>query len=136
MGSVPEFYLYGKEKGVKTIIGQEFYIVENTEEKNKAEKRNHIILLAANAKGYKTLCQLSTIASENFYYKPRIDNDILRKFSGSFENIIALSGCMFSPLSQAIINKNQKLIRKIVQFYNTVFPNFYLEFQKHSYRRA
>ena len=135
LGSVPTFYTYAKEKGIKPIIGQEFYIVDDTSSKNKEEKRNHIIILAINGQGYKTLCKLSTEASEHFYYKPRIDGEILRKYSKEFDNIIALSGCMSSPLSQSIVKEDDKLARKLVQFYNILFPNFYLEFQKHGYRK-
>ena len=135
MGNVPEFYVYAKEKGIKPIIGQEFYIVENASEKDKEERRHHIILLARNEQGYNTLCRLSTIASENFYYKPRIDGEILRKHSKEFDNIIALSGCMNSPISQAILKGTVKQQRDLIQFFNVVFPHFYLEFQKHGYRK-
>ena len=82
MGSVPAFYSYAKSKGVEPIIGQEFYIVEEADKPSKDEKRSHIILLALNRDGYKTLCKLSTVASEHFYYKPRLDRELLRKFSG------------------------------------------------------
>ena len=135
MGNVPTFYNYAKEKGIKPIIGQEFYITEDAKQNDKNEQRNHITLLALNSDGYKTLCKLSTTASEHFYYKPRLDRNILRSFSSEYDNIVALSGCMFSQLSQAILMGDDKASRKLLQFYNVVFPNFYLEFMKHGYKR-
>ena len=135
MGNVPDFYPYAKKQGIKPIIGQEFYITEDASKKDKNEVRNHIILLALNRDGYKTLCKLSTAASENFYYKPRLDREILRSFSKEYKNIVMLSGCMFSQLSQAILVDDHKRARELVQYYNVVFPNFYLEFHKHGYKK-
>ena len=136
MGNVPELYTYARKKDIKPIIGQEFYITEDATVHNKDEVRCHIILLALNREGYKTLCKLSTVASEHFYYKPRLDRNILRQYSSEFQNIVALSGCMSSQLSKAILADNQKLARQLVQYYNILFPNFYLEFMKHGLAKS
>ena len=134
MGSVPEFYKYAKEKGVKPIIGQEFYIVDNASERDKDEERLHLIMLALNREGYQILCRLSSEASEHFYYKPRIDRKMLRRYHSWYENVAVLSGCMSGELPRAILADDNKKARGTIQFYNTFFPNYYLEFQYHGYK--
>ena len=135
MGSVPELYTIAKQKGIKAIIGQEFYIVDDVTVRERGENRYHLVLLALNRDGYKTLCKLSTLASQNFYYFPRIDHAILRSLRKEYNNIVALSSCMSGEIPKAIMNGNNKEMNKVVNFYNSTFPNFFLEFMKHGWVR-
>ena len=131
MGSVPKFYELAKEKNIEPIIGQEFYIVEDANVKEKGEQPKHLVLFALNYSGYRILCQLSSFAAEHFYYKPRIDHNILRSFKGNLKNIVATSTCMSGEIPDAIMNGKLKKAGRLLNFYNSVFPNFFLEFMQH-----
>ena len=131
MGSVPELYTIAKQKGIKAIIGQEFYVVDDVTIRERGEKRKHLVLLALNRDGYKTLCKLSSLASQNFFYYPRLDHNLIRGLSKEFANIVALSSCMSGEIPAAIMNGETKLVKELIEFYNSVFPNFFIEIMKH-----
>ena len=130
-----EFYKACKSRDIKPIIGIETYVAPRThQDKNSAEDRNpfHLILIAQNLVGYKNLMQLSTIANlEGFYYKPRIDHDLLKKYN---EGIICLSGCIGGEVATHLNNDNYKEAKKIAEFYKSVFgkQRYYLEMQAHT----
>ncbi len=130
-----EFYKACKERDIKPIIGIEAYIAPRTHlDKNSAEDRNpfHLILLAQNHTGYKNLMKLSTIANlEGFYYKPRIDHDLLEKYN---EGLICLSGCLGGEVASNINNDNYKQAKAIAQKYKNIFgrDRYYLEMQPHT----
>ncbi len=128
-----EFYQKCKKAGVKPIIGVEAYIVNNRLVKDKAdERRYHLVLLAKNYQGYKNLIKLTTKAHlEGFYYKPRIDWEILKEYS---EGLIGLSACLAGEIPRAIIaGYEDAKIYEIIQKYQAVLgqENFYLEVQSH-----
>ena len=131
MGSVPKFYEEAKNNKIEPIIGQEFYIVEDVKKTEKGEQSHHLVLLARNYDGYRTLCRLSAIAAENFYYRPRIDHNILRYFGSDLKDIMATSTCMSGEIPNAIMNNKPKKAKRLLSFYNSVFPNFFLEFMQH-----
>ena len=127
------FFLKGKEMGVKPIIGVEVYKAKNSrfDKKVGLEKDNyHLTLLAKNLVGYKNLLKLISSAHlEGFYYKPRVDFELLEKHR---EGIIVLSGCLSSEISSAILNRDyseaERLIRKYIEIFD---KNFYLEIQRY-----
>lgn len=129
-----EFYKACKERGIKPIIGMETYVAPRThQDKSSAGDRTplHLTLLAKNETGYKNLMKLSTIANlEGFYYKPRVDHDLLKKYR---EGIICLSGCVGGELGSNILNNNYEVARDIAAWYKSVFgrENYYLEMQPH-----
>ncbi len=129
-----EFVKKAKKKGVKPIIGCEFYVsFEGMDQKRPGidDKRNHIILLAKNAKGYRNLVKMVTKAHlEGFYYKPRIDEELMSRHS---EGIIALSGCIQGKIPQLIAKKKMKEAEDTAIKYREIFGegNFYLELQSH-----
>lgn len=130
-----EFYKACKEKGIKPIIGIETYVAPRTHlDKNSAEDRTpfHLTLLAENMQGYKNLMKLSTIANlEGFYYKPRIDHDLLEKYK---EGLIVLSGCAGGELGSKILDNNYAEAKKTAEWYKRVFgkENYFLELQPHT----
>lgn len=134
MYGIVEFYQKAKAKNIKPILGVEAYVATNSRlDKNPGmdDKRNHLILLAKNETGYKNLIKLTTSAHlEGFYYKPRIDKEILRQNS---EGVIATSACMAGEVSQAILSDNFEKAEKIVREFQEIFgkDNFYLELQDH-----
>jgi DNA polymerase III subunit alpha len=130
-----EFYEKAKKKGIKPIIGCEMYIAPNGR-KNKRPKiddtRHHLILLSKNEKGYKNLMKLVTIAHlEGFYYKPRIDKEILREYS---EGLIGLSACIEGEVPSMVLSGKMDEAEKSAREYEEIFgkDNFYLELQHHA----
>lgn len=129
-----EFYQKAKKAGIKPIIGAELYVAyEKMRDKRPGldDKRYHLTVLAANLEGYKNLIKLVTTAHlEGFYYKPRVDKDLLRQYS---KGLIALSGCFAGEIPRAIVHKKIDHAEKLVKEYQEVFgkENFYLELGAH-----
>ncbi|MEM7411032.1 MAG: DNA polymerase III subunit alpha [Myxococcota bacterium] len=133
-----EFYEAARRNGVKPIIGCEVYIASGSRfEKEKRERDesgydaiNHLLLLAQNETGYKNLIYLvSKGYLEGFYYKPRIDMDILRDHS---QGLIATSGCLSSMVSRAITGGQVDTAWQLVEEFSRIFPDrYYLEMQRH-----
>ncbi len=129
-----EFYKEAKKRNIKPIIGCECYIAPRklTDKTGKIDtKPFHIVLLAKNQVGYKNLMKLVTVAHmEGYYYKPRIDKDLLAVYS---DGLIALSACINGEVASQIINVNKGAAKKAALEYNEIFGqgNFYLELQDH-----
>ncbi len=129
-----EFYKLAKKEGIKPIIGVEAYIAERgrlDKEPGIDNKRYHLTLLAKNNEGYKNLIRLVTLSNlEGYYYKPRMDKEILRKYSNG---IICLSGCLGGELSQSLVNNNEEKAEAIINEYQEIFgkENYFLEIMKH-----
>ena len=131
-----EFYKLAKKEGVKPIIGVEAYMTagsrkDRTTEAGGSKRYYHLTLLAKNLEGYKNLIKLVTLANlEGYYYKPRMDKEILRRYSGG---IIALSGCLGGELSQSVLNNNEAKAEKIIEEYQEIFgkENYFIEIQCH-----
>ncbi|MFH1181132.1 MAG: DNA polymerase III subunit alpha [bacterium] len=129
-----EFYKKAKEKGIKPIIGSELYIAYegmHQERPNIDDKRYHLIVLVKNEVGYKNLVKLLTKAHlEGFYYKPRVDHELLAKHS---QGLIALSGCIQGKIPRLILANKLAEAEKTALFYKEIFGlnSFYLEIQNH-----
>jgi len=129
-----EFYKKAKERGIKPIIGCEIYTAfERMHQKrpNVDDKKYHLVLLVKNEQGYKNLVQLVTKAHlEGFYYKPRIDDELLAKHS---KGLIALTGCLAGKIPRLIQSKNFEQAENLANKYQKIFgkDNFYLEIQHH-----
>lgn len=133
MFGVKHFFNEAKKQGIKPIIGCEIYVAEGSrKEKRGKEDRSgyHLILFAKNKTGYENLTKLVSLAwTEGFYYTPRIDWELLRKYN---EGIIASSACLGGEIPQAIMNKGEKAGEKLaLQFKETFGDDFYLELQRH-----
>lgn len=129
------FYIKCLEAGIKPIIGMEAYVAKNShtsKDTNEDKHRFHLTLLAKNLAGYRNLMKLTTISHlEGFYYKPRIDFELLKKHS---EGIIVLSGCRNSQLNQMIIHDELKSAEKLIEQYLSVFnDDYYLEIMRTSF---
>jgi len=129
-----EFYQKAKKAEVKPIIGMEAYVAPNghLNKNSKADSmRYHMGLLARNSEGYKNLVKLTTEAQLNgFYYKPRIDWELLKKHS---QGLIGLSGCQAGEIPKIILSGNIDKAEKRVREYAELFGkgNYYLEVQHH-----
>jgi len=129
-----EFYSLAKKMGIKPIIGCEVYLAPNslTDKTPKIDSKfYHLVLLAKNKTGYYNLLKLVTIAElEGFYYKPRIDKEVLKKHS---DGLIALSACAKGEIPSALLVDDYKKASQLAQEYQEIFgeDNFYLELQHH-----
>jgi len=135
MFGVVEFYNACLNAGIKPIIGFEAYVAPQSRlEKSKSsgeDSYHHLILLARNNEGYKNLLKLSTIGYiEGFYYKPRIDLEVLRSHS---EGLIGSSACVGGAIPRALLEGKTDKAKTIAQQYLSIFGegNFYFELQNH-----
>lgn len=134
MYGVIDFYQACKKAGIKPIIGVEAYIANRTrfdKEPGIDNKRYHLTLLAKNMEGYKNLIALTTKAHlEGYYYKPRMDKDILRAHS---DGLIALSGCPAGELGRAIGRRDDAAAERIIREHQEIFgrENYFLEIMHH-----
>jgi len=133
MYGIPEFYKTATANGIKPIIGVEVYVAPESrfQKRPKIDSRNfHLTLLAKNEKGYKNLLQLVTRSHlEGFYYKPRVDKELLSEYH---EGVIALSGCLAGEISRLIIaNRLDEAEEKIKEYQKIFGEDFYLEINYH-----
>jgi DNA polymerase-3 subunit alpha len=137
-----EFYKKANKAGIKPIIGCEVYIVTkgsrfekevNAQSVREGKGRgiyHHLVLLAKNFTGYKNLIRLVSLGhTEGFYYKPRIDMELLRQYSSG---LIALSACPSGVVSVHLVNGNETEARDTAVRFKEIFgEDFYLEIQNH-----
>jgi DNA polymerase III subunit alpha len=128
-----EFYKKARKAGVKPIIGIEAYVAQGSRLDRDPERRgsNHLVLLAANAVGYRNLIKLTTAAYlEGYYYKPRVDHELLRRHS---EGLICLSACLNGEINERILASKEREAEAIARQYLDIFGEgrFYLELQDH-----
>ena len=133
MFGVKEFHNTAVRKGIKPIIGCEIYVAKRSiRGVNVKEDRSgdHLILLAKNLTGYKNLIKLVSIAwIQGFYYKPRIDKELLAKYS---EGLIATSACLAGEIQDEILNGTLSGAEEVLKVYLDMFgDDFYLEIQRH-----
>ncbi len=132
MFGVVEFYEKALAAGIKPIIGSEFYVAPGSRTERQADKNGetayHVILLARNLDGYHNLLKLSSVAYlDGFYYKPRIDRNILSKHS---DGVIALSACLKGEVARRLSLGLENEAIQSAEWYRDVFPDsYYLELQ-------
>ena len=125
-----QFYTECLSHGIKPIIGSEFYVCEDHKQRGGKPVLNHLILLAKNNEGYKNLLKLSSISFvDGFYYKPRIDYNLLEQYH---EGIICLSACLAGSIPQMILQNRLEDAEKLALRLKGLFgDDFYLEIQNH-----
>jgi len=134
MYGVVEFYQKCRAAGVKPILGVEAYLARNGRHNKRAridERPYHLVLLAKNKTGYQNLIKLTSMAHlEGFYYKPRIDWEILEKYH---EGLVALSACLQGEIPASVLNGDLEKTKELILKYQNLFgpENFYLEVQHH-----
>ncbi len=132
MYGIVDFYRACKDAGIKPIIGIETYVARTSRfSRNKDDgSPYHLVLLAQNQTGYLNLLKLASIAQlEGFYYKPRIDKEVLEQHS---EGLIALSACGAGEILRHLAAGNEEAARAAITWYRERFPDrYYLEVQAH-----
>ena len=133
MYGVIDFYKACKAEGIKPIIGCEVYIAKRGRKRTDKQpgidnRYNHLILLAKNNQGYKNLSKLVSIGFvEGYYYKPRIDYEVLEKYS---EGLICLSACLAGAVNQALLYGTEEEAEEIALWHKRVFgEDYYIEIQ-------
>jgi DNA polymerase-3 subunit alpha len=127
-----EFYEKAAKAGIKPVIGIEIYVAPRSRfDKTPIDNRDlcHLILLAENQKGYRNLCKLASIAQlEGFYYKPRIDKQILRESS---QGLIGMTACLHGEIPRRIQDSRMEIADAAAREYMEIFGEgrFYLEVQ-------
>ncbi|HHX73332.1 MAG TPA: DNA polymerase III subunit alpha [Firmicutes bacterium] len=134
MYGVIDFYKAAKIAGIKAIIGCEVYVAYRSRfdrDPRRDQKQHHLVLLARDREGYRNLMELvSRGFSEGFYYKPRVDHELLARYS---RGLIALSACIAGEIPQALLEGREEDARRLLSFYRETFgsENFFLELQDH-----
>ena len=133
MYGVLAFYQACLANGIKPLIGMEAYVAprSRTEKQGRADREYaHLILIAKNETGYRNLCRLSTLAfTEGFYYKPRIDYDLLEQYH---EGLICSSACLAGDIPQMLLGGRYNDARALAERLKRVFgSDFYIELQDH-----
>lgn len=126
------FYKACKDQGVKPILGCEVYVSEKDMTiKDKTNKRFHLILLAENNQGFKNIMKIVSLAFvDGYYYKPRVDKEVLKKYS---KGIIATSACLGGEVQRFILDRDLEAAKAAALEYREIFGenNFFLELQDH-----
>ena len=132
MYGVIDFYKACKKEGIKPIIGCEVYTAARTRFDKEAgidSEHGHLVLLVKDNKGYKNLMKMVSAAfTEGFYYKPRVDWELLSRYH---EGLIGLSACLAGDIPNALLNNNYEKAKKLALQFDELFGrgNFYLELQ-------
>lgn len=131
MYGVIDFYKECKKQGVKPILGMEAYVAPHSRTEREGGRDNaHLVLLSKNETGYKNLIKLSSSAFvDGFYYKPRIDYDLLEQHA---EGLVCLSACLAGDIPQALLNGQTEKARALAMRLRGMFgEDFYIELQNH-----
>ncbi len=134
MYGVIDFYKAAIKAGIKPILGCEVYVASGSRFDKIYKKENtnyHLVLLAETNEGYQNLIKLVSLSfTEGFYYKPRVDMELLKKYN---KGIIALSACMASSIARNILANDYEKAKDFALAYNEIFGkgNFFLELQDH-----
>jgi len=125
-----EFYFAAKAKGIKPIIGCEMYVAPRGRLDRSARDEYHLTVLAADRAGYKNLLKLVSAGFlEGYYYKPRVDLDLLAAHS---EGLIVLSGCLGGGVQQALLHDDVARARELIGSYRAIFgERYFLELHHH-----
>lgn len=136
MSGAIEFYKAAKDIGINPIIGMEAYVAprDHTDKDVTLDRQYfHLTMLAMNNDGYLNLMKLSSLANlDGFYYKPRIDKQLIEKYN---KGIIVLSGCIGSEVSDLLRQEQYEKAKKVALWYKSVFGDrYYIELQDHGHK--
>jgi DNA polymerase-3 subunit alpha len=126
-----EFYQAAREAGIKPIIGCEVYVAQDSRHGRTTGDKNyyHLVLLARDDAGYRNLIQLTSKAHlEGFYYKPRVDRELLQEHH---QGLIALSACLGGEIPGLVMQGQIEEAKQAALWHRETFGDFYLEIQRH-----
>src|SRR5262245_56407003 len=126
-----EFYQEARKAGVKPIVGMEAYVTRGNRADRTRDTAHHLVLLAKDEAGFHNLMKLSSLAYlEGFYYKPRVDHEILAKYAAG---LVALSACPKGEIATDLLEDNDERAYQTAMTYRDMFgaDNYFLEIQNH-----
>ncbi|MEO5618566.1 MAG: DNA polymerase III subunit alpha [Candidatus Eisenbacteria bacterium] len=126
-----EFYQEARKAGVKPLVGMEAYVTRGRRQDRNRETAHHLVLLARDEQGFKNLMKLSSLAYlEGFYYKPRVDHELLSQFGAG---LLALSACPKGEIASDLLEDRDDSALQTAGMYRDIFgpENFFLEVQNH-----
>ena len=126
-----EFYQQALKAGVKPILGMEAYVTRGKRQDRTRDTAHHLVLLARDERGFRNLMRLSSIAFlEGFYYKPRVDHEVLSRYG---EGLLALSACPKGEVASDLLDDNEDGAARTANMYRELFgaENYFLEIQNH-----
>jgi DNA polymerase-3 subunit alpha len=146
IAGAPDFYKECKANGINPILGCEFYFVpdvttvaedmkrrrKESEHDDAEANRYHVVFLAKNEDGFKTLVDLNSESHRNYYYKPLIDRSMVEALGSESENLIVLSGCAGSILSRKALHASRDEALDEARWWSEQFESFYIELQHHN----
>ncbi|MEQ1823096.1 MAG: DNA polymerase III subunit alpha [Fimbriimonadaceae bacterium] len=133
MFGVMEFYLECEKQGIKPLIGMEAYITADHKSRGRGEEKDsfHQLLIAKDLQGYRNLCKLATIAAlQGYYYRPRIDHELLRTYSAG---LVGTTTCLGSEVCQLLLKGEYDKAQYLAGQYAEIFGpgNYFVELQNH-----
>ncbi len=126
-----EFYQEARKAGVKPIVGMEAYVTRGKRQDRTRETSHHLVLLARDEQGFHNLMRLSSLAFlEGFYYKPRVDHEILARYA---EGLMVLSACPKGEIAADLLEDDEERAVETATMYRDMFgaENYFLEIQNH-----
>ena len=128
-----DFHDRARKAGLRPILGIEAYVAQgsHTDRDPQRDSSNHLVLLARNGVGWRNLIKLTTRSYlDGFYYKPRIDHELLRRHA---EGLIGLSACLKGEINESILARREEEAERTARLYREILGdgNFYLELQDH-----
>ncbi|MDO4563032.1 MAG: DNA polymerase III subunit alpha [Clostridia bacterium] len=133
MYGVVDFFKACRAEGIKPIIGCEVYTAPHSHLDKRSREMDaeagHLIILVKNSEGYKNLMKLVSVAHvDGFYYRPRIDMELLRKYRGG---LIGMSACLAGDIPRALLRGDKERAKKVLLEFKEIFDDFYIELQDH-----
>src|SRR5262245_40650071 len=126
-----EFYQEARKAGVKPILGMEAYVTRGSRRDRTRDTAHHLVLLARDEAGFRNLMRLSSLVFlEGFYYKPRVDHELLSRYA---EGLLALSACPKGEIATDLLEDNEPRALETAMRYRDLFgaENYFLEIQNH-----
>src|SRR5438477_2819056 len=126
-----EFYQEARRAGVKPLVGMEAYVTRGRRQDKTRDSAHHLVLLARDEIGFKNLMRLSSLAFlEGFYYKPRVDHEVLSQYA---QGLLALSACPQGAVASDLLEARDDAALATAMMYRDLFgaDNYFLEIQNH-----
>ena len=132
LGALPSFYSYARQKGINPVLGCEFYQVSSIADREESRDRNHLVVYASSDKGWKNLVRLSTLSyTEGFYYRPRVDWEMLDRHS---EGLVVTTACLGGAVPRCIERGNSAQLTEELGRLKEIFRDkVFLEFDANTY---
>ncbi len=142
LAGVPDFYKAAKANDIVPILGEEFYIVPTASDKVKAKDtegaiNKHLLMVALDLRGWHFMVELTSIANSepNYHYRPRIDHHMLQYYHEELKHVAVTTSCLSSEVARALQDRGVDEADEMLSLYRDLFPNLYLELQKHPIKK-